>query len=63
MTDPDFREIERDREDRLADPDYPREDDDLTQEEYIAKYGGPRGAGADPAGRPDPRTHPEYWTE
>ena len=23
----------------------------------------PRGAGADPAGRPDPRTHPEYWTE
>jgi hypothetical protein len=23
----------------------------------------PAGAGADPFGRPDPRTHPEYWTE
>jgi hypothetical protein len=23
----------------------------------------PPGAGADPFGRPDPRTHPEYWTE
>lgn len=23
----------------------------------------PRDAGRDPYGRPDPRTHPEYWTE
>lgn len=23
----------------------------------------PHGSGADPFGRPDPRTHPEYWTE
>lgn len=23
----------------------------------------PPGAGADPFGRPDPQTHPEYWTE
>lgn len=23
----------------------------------------PPGAGRDPYGRPDPRTHPEYWTE
>lgn len=23
----------------------------------------PPGAGADPFGRPDPRTHPEFWTE
>jgi hypothetical protein len=23
----------------------------------------PPGAGADPYGRPDPLTHPEYWTE
>lgn len=26
-------------------------------------YDEPPGAGADPFGRPDPRTHPEYWTE
>jgi hypothetical protein len=26
-------------------------------------YDEPPGAGADPWGRPDPRTHPEYWTE
>ncbi len=25
--------------------------------------GEPFGAGADPAGRPDPFTHPEYWRE
>lgn len=23
----------------------------------------PPGSGADPYGRPDPRTHPDYWTE
>lgn len=23
----------------------------------------PPRAGSDPFGRPDPRTHPEYWTE
>lgn len=23
----------------------------------------PPGAGADPYGRPDPRLHPEFWTE
>lgn len=23
----------------------------------------PSGAGADPYGRPDPHTHPEFWTE
>lgn len=23
----------------------------------------PPGAGADPFGRPDPQTHPEFWTE
>ena len=23
----------------------------------------PPGAGRDPYGRPDPRTHPEFWTE
>jgi hypothetical protein len=23
----------------------------------------PHGAGADPFGRPDPQTHPEFWTE
>jgi hypothetical protein len=23
----------------------------------------PSGAGADPFGRPDPRTHPEFWCE
>jgi hypothetical protein len=23
----------------------------------------PPGAGADPFGRPDPRTHPEFWCE
>lgn len=23
----------------------------------------PAGAGTDPYGRPDPRTHPEYWRE
>lgn len=23
----------------------------------------PPGAGADPFGRPDPLTHPEFWTE
>jgi hypothetical protein len=56
VTDPDFQEIERDREQREP-------DDLLTDEEYIEKYGEPRGAGADPAGRPDPRTHPEYWRE
>ena len=39
------------------------DDDELTSEEYLEKYGEPRGAGADPFGRPDPRTHPEYWTE
>ncbi len=30
---------------------------------YEARYGEPLGAGADPYGRPDPQTHPEYWTE
>ena len=23
----------------------------------------PPGAGRDPAGRPDPKTHPEFWSE
>jgi hypothetical protein len=26
-------------------------------------YDEPAGAGADPYGRPDPKTHPEAWTE
>lgn len=40
-----------------------KEPNDLSDEEYLERYGEPRGAGADPAGRPDPRTHPEFWTE
>lgn len=48
-------------------PDHPTrlevDDDDLSDELFYAKYGEPRGAGADPYGRPDPQTHPEYWTE
>jgi hypothetical protein len=31
--------------------------DDLRQSDE------PHGAGADPFGRPDPQTHPEFWTE
>lgn len=26
-------------------------------------YDEPLGAGADPYGRPNPQTHPEFWTE
>lgn len=40
-------------EDNLADLRAPEDEDD----------GEPIGAGADPFGRPDPRTHPEFWTE
>lgn len=29
----------------------------------VVDYDEPPGAGADPYGRPDPRTNPEYWTE
>jgi hypothetical protein len=36
-------------------------------EEYgewtLADPPDPPGAGRDPWGRPDPHTHPEYWTE
>lgn len=32
-------------------------------ESDVVYVGEPRGAGADPFDRPDPRTHPEAWTE
>lgn len=38
---------------------YPHDDG-----ETVTVYAGePLGAGNDPAGRPDPATHPEYWSE
>jgi hypothetical protein len=38
-------------------------DEDMLAHTGMAVYDEPPGAGADPYGRPDPRTHPEYWTE
>lgn len=38
---------------------YPYDDTD----NVTVYVGEPFGAGADPFGRPSPRTHPEYWTE
>jgi hypothetical protein len=39
-------------------------DSDLRYDAHVEFSGEePRGAGDDPYGRPDPKTHPEYWTE
>lgn len=38
---------------------YPTEEDDS----IVVYVSEPKGAGDDPWGRPDPRTHPHFWTE